>query len=56
MRSEPLGGDVLPIKSGKFKGALRRRSGRYRIIFSINTAQSIVEIAAILIRAEKTYR
>jgi mRNA-degrading endonuclease RelE of RelBE toxin-antitoxin system len=56
MRSDPLGGDVLPIKSGKFEGTLRRRSGRYRIIFSIDMAQNIVEIAAILIRTEKTYR
>jgi mRNA-degrading endonuclease RelE of RelBE toxin-antitoxin system len=56
MRSDPLGGDVLPIKSGKFKGALRRRSGRYRIIFSVDVAQNIIEIAAILIRTEKTYR
>ena len=56
MRSDPLSGDLLPIKSAKFKGALRRRSGRYRIIFSIDTAQNIIEIAAILIRAEKTYR
>jgi mRNA-degrading endonuclease RelE of RelBE toxin-antitoxin system len=56
MRADPLGGDVLPIKRGRFKGALRRRSGRYRIIFSIDTAQNIIEIAAILIRTEKTYR
>jgi len=56
MRSDPLGGDVLPIKSGKFRGALRRRSGRYRVIFSIDTAQNLIEIAAILIRTEKTYR
>ena len=55
MRSDPLGGDVLPIESGKFKGALRRRSDRYRIIFSIDIAQNIIEIAAILIRAEKAY-
>jgi mRNA-degrading endonuclease RelE of RelBE toxin-antitoxin system len=56
MRSDPLGGDVLPIRSGKFEGALRRRSGRYRIIFSLDPARNIIEIAAILIRSEKTYR
>ena len=55
MRSDPLGGDVLPIKSGKFKGASRRHCGRYRIIFSIDSAQAIIEIAAILVRTEKTY-
>ncbi len=56
MRSDPLQGDVLPIKSGKFQGALRKRSGRYRIIFTIDAANRIVDIAAILIRSEKTYR
>ena len=56
MRSNPLGGDVLPVRSRKFKGALRRRSGSYRIVFSINPAQNIIEVAAILRRTEKTYR
>jgi mRNA-degrading endonuclease RelE of RelBE toxin-antitoxin system len=56
MSQDPLRGDVLPIKSGTFKGALRKRVGRYRIIFSLDPSQRLVEIAAILLRTEKTYK
>jgi len=56
MKEDPLRGDVRPIKSGRFKGALRKRVGRYRIVFSLNPSEHLVEIAAILIRTEKTYR
>lgn len=56
MKEDPLKGDVRPIKSGKFKGALRKRVGRYRIVFSLDPSEGLVEIAAILIRTEKTYR
>ena len=55
-KENPLREDVLPLKSGKFKGALRKRVGRYRIIFSINALYKIVEVAAILLRSERTYR
>jgi len=51
-----LRGDVRPIGSGKFKGALRKRVGRYRTIFSLKPAERLIEIAAILTRTEKTYR
>ncbi len=56
MKEDPLKGDVRPLKSGKFRGTLRKRVGRYRIIFALDPSQSLIEIAAILIRAEKTYR
>jgi mRNA-degrading endonuclease RelE of RelBE toxin-antitoxin system len=55
MEEDPLKGDVRPIKSGEFKGALRKRVGRYRLIFSLKPEEKIVEIAAILIRNKKTY-
>jgi mRNA-degrading endonuclease RelE of RelBE toxin-antitoxin system len=56
MEKDPTSGDVRPIKSGKFKGTLRKRVGRYRIIFSVDPTTSRVDIAAILIRTGKTYR
>ncbi len=56
MSEDPLLGDVVPIKSGKFKGALRRRSGRYRIIFVLDPPARTIDIGAILLRSEKTYR
>jgi len=56
MKEDPLRGDVRPVKSGKFKGALRKSVGRYRIIFSLDPSEYLVGIAAILIRTEKIYR
>lgn len=56
MEEDPLSGDVRPIRSGKSKGILRKRVGRYRIVFSVDPSKKRVEIAAILARTEKTYR
>ena len=56
MEDDPTRGDVCPIKSGKFRGTLRKRVGRYRIVFFLDPSQNCVEIAAILVRTEKTYR
>ena len=53
---DPTFGDVRPIKSGRFKGALRKRVGVDRIVYSIDPAARKVEIAAILVRGERTYR
>jgi len=53
---DPTFGDVRPIKSGRFKGALRKRVGVYRIVYSIDPAARKVDIAAILVRGDKTYR
>jgi len=56
MEHDPTSGDVRPLKSGKFKGALRKRVGRYRIVFSLDPSENCIEIAAILARTENTYR
>lgn len=56
MEHDPTSGDVRPLKSGKFKGALRKRVGRYRIVFSLDLSENRIEIAAILVRTESTYR
>ena len=56
MKEDPLKGDVCLIKSGKFQGLMRKRVGQYRIIFSVDHSRHLVEISAILIRSEKTYR
>ncbi len=56
METNPLKGDIVPIKSGRFKGALRKRVGRYRIIFSLEPPERAVLIATILTRSEGTYR
>ena len=56
MEHDPTSGDVRPLKSGKFKGALRKRVGRYRIVFALDPSEKCIEIAAILTRTESTYR
>jgi len=56
MEKDPTLGDVRPIKSGKLKGALRKRVGPYRIIYSVEPATQRVDIAAILVRDGATYR
>jgi len=56
MAGDPTEGDVRPIKSGKLKGALRKRVGPYRIVYSVDPAAHRVDIAAILVRGEATYR
>ena len=56
MAHDPVRSDVIPIKSGKFKGALRKRVGRYRIIFVLDPSSRIVDVGGILLRSEKTYR
>ena len=56
MEKDPTSGDVRPIKSGKFRGTLRKRVGRYRIVFALDPAKSMVEVAAIIMRTESTYR
>jgi len=55
MSANPMTGDVQPIKSGKFKGAFRRRIGHYRLFFSVDMENCLVKVAAILYRGENTY-
>jgi mRNA-degrading endonuclease RelE of RelBE toxin-antitoxin system len=56
MSQDPTTGDVRPIKNGRFRGALRKRVGPYRIVYSVDPRGKEVAIAAILARAEGTYR
>jgi len=55
MERDPTSGDVRPIKSGRFKGTLRKRVGRYRIVFALDPANRMVDIAAIITHTESTY-
>ena len=56
LEADPFRGLVKPLKGKAHKGHYRKVSGRYRIIFKpIYTARS-VEVLAILLRNEATYR
>jgi mRNA-degrading endonuclease RelE of RelBE toxin-antitoxin system len=56
MRDDPFQGDVQPLKGKQHKGRYRKCVGRYRIIFTPNHDNRVVEVSAILPRDEKTYR
>jgi mRNA-degrading endonuclease RelE of RelBE toxin-antitoxin system len=56
MHDDPMRGDVLPLKGRQWQGRYRKRVGRYRIIFSLDHTDRIVEVSAILLRDEHTYR
>jgi len=56
MRENPFRGDVRALKGKKWQGRYRKVVGRYRLIFIPYYQERIVEISAILSRAEKTYR
>lgn len=56
MESDPMAGDVIPLKGNEWKDRYRKRVGSYRIIFALDRQARTVSISAILIRSEKTYR
>jgi mRNA-degrading endonuclease RelE of RelBE toxin-antitoxin system len=53
---DPFRGLVEPLKGRKFKGLYRKVSGRYRIIFEPLYATHTVDVVAVLLRNEGTYR
>jgi mRNA-degrading endonuclease RelE of RelBE toxin-antitoxin system len=56
MRQDPFQGNVRPLKGRRWQERYRKRVGRYRLIFIPFHQQNIVEISAILLRDEGTYR
>ncbi len=56
IETDPFQGDVIPLKGRRWQGRYRKRVGRYRIIFMLYRAEQIVEISAIVVRDEGTYR
>jgi mRNA-degrading endonuclease RelE of RelBE toxin-antitoxin system len=53
---DPFRGLVKPLKGKDHKGHYRKVSGRYRIIFKPIHPTNTVEVLAVLLRNEKTYR
>jgi mRNA-degrading endonuclease RelE of RelBE toxin-antitoxin system len=56
MAEDPFCGDVKPLKGVQWQGRYRKRIGRWRIIFIPYQNERLVEVSAILMRSEKTYR
>ncbi len=53
---DPFRGLVKPLKGKTHKGHYRKVSGRYRIIFKPIHATHTVEVLAVLLRNEGTYK
>ena len=53
---DPFRGLVKPLQGKPHKGHYRKVSGRYRIIFKPVHAAKIVEVLAVLLRNERTYK
>lgn len=56
LAEDPFRGLVKPLKGGSFKGLYRKVSGRYRIIFEPLYTTHRVDVLAVLLRNERTYR
>jgi mRNA-degrading endonuclease RelE of RelBE toxin-antitoxin system len=56
LAADPLCGWVKPLQGKHHKGHYRRVSGRYRIIFKPVHADRVVEVLAVLLRNERTYK
>lgn len=56
MESGPMAGDVKPFQGTEWKSYYRKRVSSYRTIFAIHTQFTTIEVYAIVIRSEKTYR
>ena len=55
METNPFQGDVCVIRSGKFQHCHRKRVGKYRVIFQLDTLKKIVLVLTILRRGDTTY-
>jgi mRNA-degrading endonuclease RelE of RelBE toxin-antitoxin system len=54
MKGEPLSGDVVPLL-GPYQGSFRRRVGSWRIFFSLDVEQKVIEVQDIRRRTSTTY-
>jgi hypothetical protein len=56
MEADPFRGNVRALEGKRWRGRYRKVAGRYRIIFTPFHSVRIVEVSAITLRSEKTYR
>jgi mRNA-degrading endonuclease RelE of RelBE toxin-antitoxin system len=53
---DPFQGNVRPLRGKRWQGRFRKTAGRYRIIFQVDHDQEIINMSAILLRSDQTYR
>jgi mRNA-degrading endonuclease RelE of RelBE toxin-antitoxin system len=56
LEADPFRGDVIPLKGRQWQGRYRKRVGRYRIFFMLHQAERRIDISAIELRNEGTYK
>jgi mRNA-degrading endonuclease RelE of RelBE toxin-antitoxin system len=56
MEADPFHGNVLKLEGKENEGRYRKRAGRWRIFFRVDSAKAVIGISAILPRNEKTYK
>jgi mRNA-degrading endonuclease RelE of RelBE toxin-antitoxin system len=56
MEADPFQGDVQPLKGRKWRGRYRKRVGRFHLILVPFPQERRVEVSAVLLRSEQTYR
>jgi len=56
LEADPFRGLVKPLRGKAHRGHFRKVSGRYRVIFKPIYTARIVEVFAVLLRNEQTYR
>jgi len=56
LEANPKQGDIRSIRAGKYKGSLRLRAGRFRIIFKLDEAMRLIDVTGVMLRNERTYR
>ena len=56
MAEDPFKGNVRPLRGKRWQGRFRKAVGRYPIIFQVDCERHRIDISAILIRSEQTYR
>ena len=56
LERDRFSGDVKPLKGKAWENCYRKRSGDYRIIYTVNRGQRLVYVLLVLRRSEKTCR
>jgi mRNA-degrading endonuclease RelE of RelBE toxin-antitoxin system len=56
MELDPFTGNVKALQGKEWKGIYRKRTGRYRIMFTADRSRNHVIVVTIRARSEKTYK
>jgi mRNA interferase RelE/StbE len=55
MKLDPFVGNVKALQGEEWKGVYRKRTGNYRIMFTVDRGRGVVTVHTIRAKNEKTY-